>query len=134
MKSDGLGADRHSRKPRSVRRFARFCNINNIGVPCFTRFLLIMMVSVSMFLCILLAKTVVFLKGWLANTAWRSVCRGSGAQEPDSTQFLMAGAATGAARSEPELQTTVSSRPVRVFVAFTNAEGRAPKSQTALGF
>ncbi len=33
----------------------------------------------------------VFLKGWLANTAWRSVCRGSGAQELDSVRSLMTG-------------------------------------------
>ncbi len=94
MKSDGLGADRHSRKPRPPQRAERFCHTNSIDDPCFTR-LLILMVSVPMFLCILLAKTLVFLKGWLANTAWRSVCRGSGAQEPDSTQFLMAGGCDG---------------------------------------
>ena len=54
-----------------------------------------MMVSVPVFLFLLLTKTVVVLKGWLANTAWRSVCRGSGAQEPDIIQFLMAGGCDG---------------------------------------
>ena len=62
---------------------------------CFQRFLLIMMVSVPVFLYLLLAKNMVFLKGWLANTACRSVCRGSGTQEPDSIQFLMAGGRDG---------------------------------------
>ena len=37
------------------------------------------------------SQNLVRLKGVLANTAWGSVCRGPGAQEPDSMRFLMAG-------------------------------------------
>ena len=123
MKSHGLGADRHSRKPRSVRRFERFCNTTSIDDPCFTRFLLIMMVSVPVFLCLLLAKTVVFLKGWLANTAWRSVCRGSGAQEPDSTQFLMAGGCDGGCDERARAANHRFEPPCTSFLSFYECRG-----------
>ena len=38
-------------------------------------------------------QNLVFLKGWLENTAWSEVCEGSGALEPDRPRKSMPGAA-----------------------------------------
>ena len=129
-----MGADRNSRKPRSVQRFERFCDTTSIDDPCFIRFLLIMMVSVPVFLCFLFAKTVVFLKGWLANTAWRSVCRGSGAQEPDIIQFLMAGGCGGGCEERARAANHRFEPPCTSFCSFYKCKGSGAQEPDRIMF
>ena len=57
-----------------------------------------------------------------ANTVCGSVCRGSGAQEPDSLRKSMARGRDERPRAEHQCKTTVSTRPVRGFATFTNNE------------
>ena len=91
MNNDGLGAGRRSRKPRPARRFEMFGKTNGLEDLLFYKVSVNYDgfgagVSVPSGIQILM-----FLKGLLASTAWGSVCRGSGAQEPDSIRFSITG-------------------------------------------